>query len=211
MSGAALFTWLQDAAFYRDMHERAAELLPRGEGKSWLDVGCGPGLLARIAFTRGYRVRGIDRSPSMIAAATRLAAERAADVDFSVSDIEREAQSSRTYDVVSASSLLVVVPDAAAALSQLEALVAPGGSLLIIEASEGMSRWRALRAIAPGRLGSRSHMLLAWAMARSGRTLSPSVFRNTSGLQQRTQLLDGLAEARLITNGALPTEWGVSA
>lgn len=210
MSGAALFTWLQNADFYRGMHQRAADLLPRGEGKSWLDVGCGPGVLSRIAYSRGYRVRGVDRSPAMIAAAGRLASERGAEIEFAVSDIEREAQSGHRYNVVSASSLLVVVPDAIAALSQLEALVAPGGSLLIIEASDRMSRWRALRAVASGRLGSRSHMLLAWAMARSGRTLPQSVFRHMAGRQTQVPLLDGLAEARVITSASLPPERGAS-
>ena len=195
---ATLFTWLQDAEFYRSMHQSAAELLPEGEGKSWLDVGSGPGVLARIAAARGYRVRAVDRDPAMVAAARRLAAERLADVEFAVSDIEREIQAGRQYSVVSASSLLVVVPDPVTALAQLRSLVAPGGSLLIIEASEQMSRWKALRAVASGRMGRRAHMLLAWAFARSGRALPNSIFGRGFGRQITAPLLDGLAVARLI-------------
>ena len=41
---ARLFAWLQDAAFYRDLHIAAANLIANSENNTWLDVGCGPGL-----------------------------------------------------------------------------------------------------------------------------------------------------------------------
>ena len=60
---AAFFTWVQSAQFYVDLHTQAIELLPTGDGKSWLDVGCGPGLVARLARSRGYDVLGLTKTP----------------------------------------------------------------------------------------------------------------------------------------------------
>ncbi|MDE2578090.1 MAG: class I SAM-dependent methyltransferase [Hyphomicrobiales bacterium] len=198
MNGADLFTFLQDADFYRDMHETAARQLPPGDGRTWLDVGCGPGVLARIAAARGYSVRGIDCSEAMIGAAKRLAAERRVTVEFEVSDLKREFDRGRRYDVVSASSLLVVLPSPKAGLAQLMELVKPSGIVLVIEATERMSRLRALRMIATQRLGSRSYMLLAWSMGRSGRALPDTMFPEEPGSLPAVKLLDGLATARIM-------------
>ena len=60
MIAPALFTWLQGADFYRELHREAVEALPRGSGETWLDVGTGPGLVARLAAANGYRATGID-------------------------------------------------------------------------------------------------------------------------------------------------------
>jgi len=48
---ARLFTRLQDADVYGDIHLTAANLLGSADQRSWLDVGSGPGVLTRIAFS----------------------------------------------------------------------------------------------------------------------------------------------------------------
>jgi 2-polyprenyl-3-methyl-5-hydroxy-6-metoxy-1,4-benzoquinol methylase len=70
--GATLFVWLQGAGFYRDVHQQAVDILPQGNGKTWLDVGCGPGLVARQAAARGYDATGVDADGNMVRAAKRL-------------------------------------------------------------------------------------------------------------------------------------------
>lgn len=192
---ARLFSWLQDARFYRDMHLAAAGLVGGGDGRSWLDVGCGPGLLARVAASKGYAATGIDRDPDMIDAARRIAAERRVAVDYRVSDIEQMIQRGGHYDVVSASSLLVVVPDPIAALHQLLARTKPGGTLLIVEAAREMTRRRAIAASLSGQLGHRSYMLPVWAMFRSGRTLDEATFAQPGLRVNGLPLLNGLARA----------------
>jgi ubiquinone/menaquinone biosynthesis C-methylase UbiE len=198
MAGPALFTWLQDAGFYRGLHEAAADIMGPGHGRSWLDVGCGPGVLARLAADRSYVARGIDRDPRMIAVAQRLAAQRGAPVAFATADIETELRSGTRYAVVSASSLVVVTPDPAATLDQLVRLVVPGGKLVVIEASAGMTRWRALGMVLAGRLGQRGYMLMPWAMARSSRTVPDSVFERLAQPATRHALLGGLVNAWVI-------------
>lgn len=49
MIGAVLFTWLQGAEFYRELHKRAVDNLPSGEGKTWIEAGCRPGIVSRLA------------------------------------------------------------------------------------------------------------------------------------------------------------------
>lgn len=202
MAGAALFTWLQDADFYRGFHAAGADLMGSGCGRSWLDVGSGPGLLSRLAAARGYVARGIDRDPQMTAAAMRLATERGVDVAFACADIETELTRGKRYDVVSASSLVVVTADPGKTLAQLEALTAPGGRLLIIEATPLMTRWRALKMVLTGKLGERGYMLLPWAMGRSGRALPDSLFERPSRPVTRHPLLAGLVNAWIIENNA---------
>lgn len=195
MARPGLFAWLQDADFYRDFHVAAAELMGPGGGRTWLDVGTGPGILARLAGARGYRVKGIDRDPEMIDAARGLAAERGSDVEFAVSDLAAESAGGRRYDVVSASSLVVVTADPRETLAQMKALTLPGGRLLIIEASPLMTRWRSVRLWATGRLGERGYMLLPWAMARSGSTLGEHIMEGLFSSLARHRLAHGLVNA----------------
>ncbi len=195
---ARLFSWLQDAEFYRDMHLAAADMLADGDRGAWLDVGCGPGVLTRIAADKGYAARGIDRDPNMVEAARRLADERNSPAKFEVSDVATESGHNQRYDVVSASSLLVVLADPAAALGRLIALAKPGGSVLIIEATREMTRRRAFSAVCSGGLGRRAYMLQVWATFRAGRTLQDAVFDQAALRVTHRPLLDGLARASII-------------
>ncbi len=196
--GAHLFSWLHGADFYRQMHFDAAKLMAHGSNQTWLDVGCGPGILAHIAADRGYKVRGIDRNPAMIDAARRAACKRRNRAAFEVADIENVCRSGERYDVVSASSLLVVLPDPAAALKQLRALTNPGGKVLVIEAAREMTRMRAFSMVVSGGLGRRAYMLQLWAMLRGGRTLDEAVFDQPGLAVKHYPLLGGLVRASTI-------------
>lgn len=198
MSAAALFEWLHGADFYRQFHREAAALLPSGAGRIWLDVGCGPGVLSREAAAHGYRVRAVDRQPAMIDAAVRQSRNVKGLIDFAVSDLDAEAARGAVYDVVSASSLLTVLPDPRAGLAQLMALAKPDGVILVIEASRKMTPVSAIRVLSSRRLGTRSSMLLVWAMARMGRP-PPALAPLDPGLTiSVTPLVDGLVEASIL-------------
>ena len=192
---AVLFAHLQDAEFYQFMHKEAAATLPDGHGRTWLDAGCGPGGLTRIASDKGYAARGIDRDPLMIAAARRLAADRNSPSTFEVADIDTAAATGERFDVVSASSLLVVLPDPRKALLQLQGLAKPVGTVLIVEASRGLTSKRAACDILWRVHGRRAYMLQVWATVRSGRTLSDSIFDQPEMHVTRRPLLNGLANA----------------
>lgn len=162
MSSATFFSWLQRAPFYRAAHEAAVATLPSGRGR-WVDVGTGPGLVARAAAARGYVVHGFDADEAMIAVAKR---DHGA-ATFSVASLNQVEQLTAPAQVVSAASLVTVLDEPKQALDTLWRLVAPAGTLLIIETTAQMRLPRAL-ALGHSQLG-----LLLWATVRGGRTVAP--------------------------------------
>ncbi|MDE2384293.1 MAG: methyltransferase domain-containing protein [Alphaproteobacteria bacterium] len=198
MPAAALFTRLHGAAFYKALHQQAAGMLPpAAAAQTWLDVGSGPGLLARMAGAKAYAVRAVDRDTRMIAAAKAWPGAWG-EISYAVSGLAEEVARGQRHDVVSASSLLVVLPDPREGLRLLAQLVKPGGRLLVIEASPQMSRIKAWAMLFSGRLGPGGALLALWAMARAGRALPDRLFTSWPGGQSRLPLLDGMANAWLL-------------
>lgn len=173
---AKLFDWLQGADFYHAAHRTAVELLPRGDGQRWVDVGCGPGLVTRLAAAYGYRTLGLDRDRHMISTAQRRAARVGSCAEFQVGDIESLTTLTPRADVISAASLLAVVDDKPAALKALLAGVKPGGYLLVIEPTAAMTPAAADALIRAGLGGKRINGLRLWAHARRGRGINPELF-----------------------------------
>lgn len=168
--GARFFRFVQGAGFYQSLFREVVNQLPPGDGRSWLDVGCGPGLVARLAAERGYHSVGVDRSAGMIAEArraSRRAASPAGVLRFEVGDLSDLPEAS--FDVVSAASLLAVVPNRIAAVSSLWKAVKPGGVLLVIEPTERLNAENADRIVRSGLAGPRAIVLRLWGRARSGR------------------------------------------
>jgi trans-aconitate methyltransferase len=195
---AAFFAWVQGAPFYQDAHRAAVELLPRGEGKTWLDVGCGPGLVTRLASRHGYRALGVDRDTAMIRAAHRLS--RHDPCEFERADLTT-IDDERSFEVVSAASLLIVVPDAPRAAELLWRHVAPGGTLLVVETTPRMTPENAeivARSLPP----KRHAVLTRWAAARRGRSFDPAVLDGLDATARHQQaLLGGLLGAWILTKG----------
>lgn len=189
-----LFTWLQGADFYLDLHRQAVESLPAGSGKTWLDIGCGPGLVTRLAAERGYRALGIDTDPQMIAAAKRIACRNHSPAKFQTGDIA--SLPAESAYVVSAASLLAVLPDREAGLHSLWHLLRPGGFLLIVEPTHQMTSENAARAIQNGLPKKRIAGLRVWANARQGKIVDPALYETLGAESIHFQpLLEGLVGA----------------
>jgi ubiquinone/menaquinone biosynthesis C-methylase UbiE len=200
---ARLFAWLQGADFYENLHRAAVEQLPPGHGKSWLDVGCGPGLVTRLAAARGYESVGVDVDHHMILVARRLAAHEASPATFHIGNVLQPGTPDRQADVVSAASLLAVVKDKSAALDQLIRCVRPGGKLLIVEPTAELTVKAAKELTRHGALGNRSSGLRLWAHAREGKTVDPQIFRMLHHEMERIDLLHGLVAAWVVHVPAL--------
>ncbi|MBN8655322.1 MAG: class I SAM-dependent methyltransferase [Anaerolineae bacterium] len=191
MISTLLFTWLQGANFYFDLHKQAVESLPVGNGELWLDIGCGPGLVTRLAAERGYRAIGLDTDPQMIAAAKRIARRTHSSAEFQTGDFTT--LPAESAQVVSAASLLAVLPDREAGLRSLWRLLRPGGTLLIVEPTNQMTSENAARAIQNGLPPKRIVGLRMWANARQGNIVSPSIYGALGAGTIRFQpLLQGL-------------------
>lgn len=163
---ARLFRYIQDAEFYRQLHREAVELLPSGIGKTWFDIGCGPGLVARLAQNHGYHAVGFDPDDGMV----RLARQQShtdTGPRFVQSSLEDVATRYGRAHVVSATSLLAVLRDREVGFRKLLDTVAPGGTLLIVEASERMASQIAhLASLNRGVRGRRAWVLHLWAFVR---------------------------------------------
>ena len=197
MISTLLFTWLQGADFYFDLHKQAVESLPTGNGETWLDLGSGPGLLARLATERGYHAIGIDTDPQMVAAAKRIARRKHSAAEFKTGDFTR--LPAESAHVVSAASLLAVLPDREAGLRSLWRLLRPGGTLLIIEPTRQMTSENVAHAIQHGLPQKRIAGLRMWANARQGNIVDPSIYEILGAESIIFQpLLHGLVGAWLI-------------
>jgi ubiquinone/menaquinone biosynthesis C-methylase UbiE len=109
---------------------------------SVLDIGCGTGLVARaIARHSGFTgsVAGIDLSPHLVAAATRLAAEEgvAQRVTFQRGDVRKLPFADASFDAVVAHTLISHVPDPPAVLKEAARVLKPGGALAVFDGDYG--------------------------------------------------------------------------
>ncbi len=203
MIASTLFTWLQGSDFYHDLHQQAVETLPSGNGKIWMDVGCGPGLVARLAANRGYRAIGIDADPQMIRAAKRLAKHQGSSASFKIGEVA--GLSVEAAEVVSAASLLAVLEDKVGGLNALWKCVRQGGTLLVIEPTGQMTVENANRVIENGLPRKRIEGLRLWAAARQGRTVDPGMYDTLKAESVRfVPLLHGLVGAWMIQKKGIP-------
>ena len=201
MIGAVLVTWLQGAEFYSSLHKQAVDTLPSGEGKTWVDLGCGPGLASRLAAEKLYDVTGIDTDISMIKSARRLNKWHGTKANFEVGDLTY--LTNKKVNVVSAASLLAVLDNKEDALNTMWESVLPEGHLLIIEPTELMNQENAKNLIKTGLPKKRISGLKMWAMARENRAIDPAIFDSIKATDKTTlELLGGLVEARIFKKQA---------
>jgi 2-polyprenyl-6-hydroxyphenyl methylase/3-demethylubiquinone-9 3-methyltransferase len=101
-------------------------------GARVLDVGCGGGLLAEALAAAGASVTGIDLAPGMIEVARLHAAESGLTLDYRVADAQQLAAATPgAFEVVTCMEMLEHVPEPAAMVATLAALVRPGGALFV--------------------------------------------------------------------------------
>jgi len=108
--------------------ERAAPLA----GTRVLDVGCGGGILSEAMARAGAQVLGIDLSRAVLDVAELHALEGKVAAEYRAIGAEELAQASPgAFDLVTCMEMLEHVPDPAASVLALAALVKPGGDVIV--------------------------------------------------------------------------------
>ncbi|MDO1528007.1 bifunctional 2-polyprenyl-6-hydroxyphenol methylase/3-demethylubiquinol 3-O-methyltransferase UbiG [Fulvimonas sp. R45] len=130
--------WWDPDGESRPLHDlnpvRAAYVAARVDlrGAKVADVGCGGGLLSEALARAGARVTGIDLGPKVIEIARLHLHESGLDVDYRVQSSAGLAQAEpAAFDAVCCMELIEHVPDPAALVRDLAAMLRPGGRLFM--------------------------------------------------------------------------------
>jgi len=127
-SAPALFERLYQFDWYSDPLRDWAATLNIQPGKQVLDLGCGPGNLTRELAAGGVRITGVDKSDAMIKRAKRPQSQAQFKAD-NATDLSLEAAS---FNVVLSASLINVVPNPSALLSEMARVLRPQGCASVL-------------------------------------------------------------------------------
>ena len=100
-----------------------------------VDLGCGTGTLAVLLAEEGYRVRGLDVSDAMVAAANEKGVRADVTATFQQGDAAAPPYEPGSCDVVLSRHVLWAMPDPSDALRSWVRLLRPGGRLVLVEGS----------------------------------------------------------------------------
>jgi ubiquinone biosynthesis O-methyltransferase len=122
-----------ETQFERDKLKLIEEIVPYGNGRLALDVGCGPGFFSKLLAKRGWVVTGVDTDESNLVSAKRYAAET--HLGDAVEVLANLA--ANRYDLVIAFEIIEHMPKARGELllKQINRLLSPNGQLLISTAN----------------------------------------------------------------------------
>lgn len=112
----------------RPVYEAVFERTGVKSGTRYLDVGCGAGMAAAIAASRGARVSGIDASEALLA----IARTRVPDADFRQGDLEELPFGTASFDLVTGFNSFQFAGNPVVALREARRVVSPAGNVVII-------------------------------------------------------------------------------
>lgn len=168
--GAGYYTEKLAAGPEAELRAEFAEWLsPRSDARV-LDVGCGPGHLAREFARRGCRVSGVDRGRNLLRRARRLAAQdpeaAARSIQFHVAPAERLPFPENLFDLTTATTVIYFVAQPAAVLREMVRVTRPGGMVATLDPHASLDR-RSMRDYCERRRLNRqdTRKLLTWAIA----------------------------------------------
>ncbi len=157
MTKADYFLTLQTQTGWGRVLTRLRDWIKPQAGWTALDVGCGPGLMPALLDRAGCRAIGIDLAPEMFRPAPlhpQVALANALYLPFP----------DASFDLVTASNLLFLLPQPEQALREMTRLLRPGGQVVTLNPTEELTV-SAARSIAAerGLAGFARDSLLNWA------------------------------------------------
>jgi SAM-dependent methyltransferase len=108
------------------------ELAPADEEASWLDVACGPGLIARALAPRVGRVHGVDLTPAMLEkAAAEAEMAGLANLSFARGDAAALEEEDGSYDGAITRFSFHHIPAPQRVMDEMARVVRPGGWVVV--------------------------------------------------------------------------------
>jgi SAM-dependent methyltransferase len=134
----------------RPVYEAVLDRTQVTSGTRYLDVGCGAGMAAQIAASRGARVSGIDAAAALLDIARR----RTPGGDFRLGDLEELPFDDGSFDVVTGFNSFQYAGNPVVALAAARRVTRTGGAVVIMtwgtpEGMEAASLVAALRPLMP--------------------------------------------------------------
>ena len=111
--------------------------LPKRQGLTILDAGCGTGMFALMLAEAGHHAVGIDLTEHMILHAKMLAAEENSTASFYCMDAEEPEFDDNTFDVIVSRNLTWTLPHPERAYREWHRVLKSGGILLNFDADYG--------------------------------------------------------------------------
>lgn len=127
--GAAARDWAEaQEGTMQPIFEAVLDKVGVGPGMAVLDVGCGTGLLCKLALDRGATAAGMDASPTQL----QVARERVPGAEFTLGEMETLPYSDGQFDLITCSNALQYSMDAKGTLAEMKRITKPGGTVAII-------------------------------------------------------------------------------
>ncbi|MEU9153154.1 methyltransferase domain-containing protein [Streptomyces sp. NPDC048417] len=184
----------------RQLDEQIAGRFPVGQRLRVLDVGMGQGTQALRLARAGHQVTGVEREPTMVAAAREALAGEPEGIRERVRIVEGDGRDTGvhflpgSFDVVLCHGVLMYVEEPDALLAGLARMLAPGGLLsLLVRNADAL-------AMRPGLSGD-------WAGAMGA--FDTVSYRNRLGLEVRADRLTTLTAALAGIGAPLHSWYGV--
>ncbi len=120
-------------ALFREGAERLVSQAQIQRGEQVLDLGCGTGIVARVAaehLGNGEDVTGVDLNPGMLEVARNVSATSHPGIKWQEGSAENLPLARSTYDVVLSQQTFQFLEDRHAALQEIRRVLRPGGRMV---------------------------------------------------------------------------------